>query len=242
MNNTEIPEELIRENENARATQFVKMQAESIVQTGSFITRGDGYRFYVMNIIGQIEGHYLSPPQTKTTKYEHVLPMLASLEENGSIDGVLVLVNTIGGDVEAGLAISEMIAGLSKPTVSLVLGGSHSIGVPLCVSTDKTLIVPSATMTLHPVRTSGLVVGAPQSFAYFNKMQTRIVDFVCAHSKVDEKTLRGYIMRTDDIATDMGTVIDGKEALEIGLVDGIGCLKDAYDELKKLVDITNPKV
>ncbi len=135
-----------------------------------------------------------------------------------------------------------MIASLSKPTVSLVLGGSHSIGVPLSVSCDKTLIVPSATMTLHPVRTSGLVVGAPQSFAYFNKMQTRIVDFVCAHSRVDENTLRSYIMRTDDIATDMGTVIDGKEALEIGLVDGIGGLKDAYRELKKLVDINLSKV
>ena len=168
--------------------------------------------------------------------------MLASLEENKGVDGLLVLVNTIGGDVEAGLAIAEMIAGISKPTVSLVLGGSHSIGVPLSVSTDKTFIVTSATMTLHPVRTSGLVVGAPQSFAYFNKMQTRIVDFVCAHSKIDEKMLRSYIMRTDDIATDMGTVIDGKEALEIGLVDGIGSLKDAYDELKKLVDIRRAKV
>lgn len=242
MNNTEIPEELLRENENARAAQLLKMQAESILQTGSFITRGESFRFFVLNIIGQIEGHFLSSAQTKTTKYEHVLPMLAALEENTGIDGLLVLVNTIGGDVEAGLAISEMIAGMSKPSVALVLGGSHSIGVPLSVSCDKTYIVPSATMTLHPVRTSGLVVGAPQSFAYFNKMQTRIVDFVCAHSKIDEKTLRSYIMRTDDIATDMGTVIDGKEALEIGLVDGVGTLFDAYSELKKLVDIKRGKV
>ena len=242
MNNTDIPEQIARENESVRTAGLLKMQAESIEQTGSFVTRGEKHRFFVLNIIGQIEGHFLSPAQTKTTKYEHVLPLLAALEENTGIDGLLVLINTIGGDVEAGLAISEMIASLSKPTVSLVLGGSHSIGVPLSVSCDKTLIVPSATMTLHPVRTSGLVVGAPQSFAYFNKMQTRIVDFVCAHSRVDENTLRSYIMRTDDIATDMGTVIDGKEALEIGLVDGIGGLKDAYRELKKLVDINLSKV
>lgn len=242
MNNTEIPEEVLRENEAARAAALLKLQSESIAQTGSFVTRGDGYRFFVLNIIGQIEGHFLSSSQTKTTKYEHVLPLLAALEENSGVDGLLVLINTIGGDVEAGLAIAEMIAGISKPSVALVLGGSHSIGVPLSVSCERTLIVPSATMTLHPVRTSGLVVGAPQSFAYFNKMQTRIVDFVCAHSHADEQTLRSYIMRTDDIATDMGTVIDGKEALKIGLVDGVGSLRDAYGELKKLVDIRRAKV
>ncbi len=242
MNNTEIPEHILRESESARTEGLIRSQTESIVQTGSLVTRGEDYRFFIMSIIGQIEGHYLSSVQTKTTKYEHLLPLIASLEENAAIDGLLVLINTIGGDVEAGLAIAEMIAGASKPSVALVLGGSHSIGVPLSVSCDRTLIVPSATMTLHPVRTSGLVIGAPQSFAYFNKMQTRIVNFICGHSRIDEQTLRSYIMRTDDIATDMGTVIDGAEALKIGLVDGIGSLFDAYTELKKLVDIKRAKV
>ena len=219
-----------------------EIQTESIVNMGTAFTQNGGKGFYVLNIIGQIEGHFISTPQTKTTKYEHVLPLLASLEQSEEINGVLILLNTIGGDVEAGLAIAEMIAGLSKPTVSLVLGGSHSIGVPLAVSADVTFIVPSATMTLHPVRTSGLVVGAPQSFEYFNKMQTRIVNFICEHSKISEQVLRSYIMRTDDIATDMGTVIDGYEAVKIGLADKVGTLSEAYVELKKRVDISKGKM
>lgn len=230
-----IPD-VTRQNENAQAEQIAKMQVENIIQTGSVITRGEDFRIFVMSVIGQIEGHYLSPHDTKTTKYEHILPMLASIEENPLVDGLLLLLNTMGGDVEAGLAISEMIAGMKKPTVSLVLGGSHSIGVPLAVAADISMIVPSATMTLHPVRTSGLVIGVPQSFAYFSKMQERITDFICAHSKIKKDVLCSYIMRTGDIATDMGAIIDGSEAVEIGLIDKIGGLSDALAELKRLID------
>lgn len=207
-------------------------QNENLIQTGTTLTRGDDCRIFVLTVIGQIEGHYLSSPGVKTTKYEHILPLLASVEENSQIDGLLVLVNTMGGDVEAGLAIAEMLAGMRKPTASLVLGGSHSIGVPLAVAAKESLIVPSATMTLHPVRTNGLVVGVPQSFAYFSKMQDRIINFICANSKISRDNLRRYIMSTQNIATDMGSVIDGKEAVASGLIDRVGSLADALDCLK----------
>ncbi len=231
--------DIARQNENAQAEQLAKMQIENIIQTGSVITRGNDMRAFVLSVIGQIEGHYISSAQTKTTKYEHILPLLASIEENPLIDGLFLVINTMGGDVEAGLAIAEMIAGMEKPTVSLVLGGSHSIGVPLAVSADVSFIVPSATMTLHPVRTSGLVIGVPQSFEYLQKMQDRICAFICSHSRIQEEKLRAYIMRTDDIATDMGTVIDGAEAVSSGLIDRMGSLSDALSELKALLDKRN---
>ncbi|MBE6583237.1 MAG: hypothetical protein E7648_08270 [Ruminococcaceae bacterium] len=193
-------------------------------------------RIHFLTIIGQVEGHYLLPDGQKVTKYEHMLPALAEIEERRDIDGLLLLINTVGGDVEAGLAISEMIAGMSKPTVSLVLGGGHSIGIPLAVAARRSFIVPSATMTLHPVRINGLVIGVPQSFDNLNKMQDRIVSFICRNSRVSESALRSLMMKTDEMATDIGTLLDGAEAVEIGLIDSLGTLSDAISALKDMIE------
>ena len=182
---------------------------------------------FTVTVIGQIEGHYALDSNQKATKYDHIIPLLTSLEQNEEINGVLVILNTLGGDVEAGLAISEMIASMSKPTASIVIGGGHSIGVPLAVSTDKSFIVPSATMTLHPVRTSGVVLGVPQSLDYLTKMQDRIIRFVVDHSNMDEKLLRKMINETDMLVNDIGTLVDGYEAVKIGLIDSIGGIKEA---------------
>ena len=195
-------------------------------------TRESG--IYCLSIIGQIEGHYALDSNTKTTKYDHVIPLLVSLEEDKSIDGVLVVLNTMGGDVEAGLAIAELISSMSKPTASLVLGGGHSIGVPLAVSTKRSFIVPSATMTIHPVRTSGLVLGVSQAFDYLEKMQDRIINFITRHSRVDEKHLRSIMHRTDILVNDIGSILDGKEAVKCGLIDEIGGVKEAISYLKKV--------
>ena len=189
---------------------------------------------HVLTIIGQIEGHYLLPEGQKGTKYEHMLPALAEIEQRNDINGLLLLINTVGGDVEAGLAIAEMISGMSKPTVSLVLGGGHSIGVPLAVAAKKSFIVPSATMTLHPVRVNGLVIGVPQSFDNLNKMQDRIVSFICRNSSVSEQDLRALMMRTDEMATDIGTVLNGEEAVGLGLIDSIGTVSEALSCLEKM--------
>ncbi|MBQ7779648.1 MAG: ATP-dependent Clp protease proteolytic subunit [Clostridia bacterium] len=193
-------------------------------------------RIHFLTIIGQVEGHYLLPDGQKVTKYEHMLPALAEIEERRDIDGLLLLINTVGGDVEAGLAISEMIAGMSKPTVSLVLGGGHSIGIPLAVAARKSFIVPSATMTLHPVRINGLVIGVPQSFDNLNKMQDRIVSFICRNSRVSESALRSLMMKTDEMATDIGTLLDGEDAVKIGLIDSLGTLSDAISALKDMIE------
>lgn len=193
-------------------------------------------RIHFLTIIGQVEGHYLLPDGQKVTKYEHMLPALAEIEERRDIDGLLLLINTVGGDVEAGLAISEMIAGMSKPTVSLVLGGGHSIGIPLAVAAKRSFIVPSATMTLHPVRINGLVIGVPQSFDNLNKMQDRIVSFICRNSRVSESALRSLMMKTDEMATDIGTLLSGAEAVEIGLIDSLGTLSDAISALKDMIE------
>lgn len=190
---------------------------------------------HCLSIIGQIEGHQILPEDVKTTKYEHVLPMLAAIEESPEITGLLILLNTVGGDVEAGLAIAEMIASMSKPAVSLVLGGGHSIGVPLAVSAKKSFIVPSATMTIHPVRISGTVVGAPQTYYYFERMQKRIMNFVVSHSNITEEKFNSLLMRTDMIATDIGSVIDGGEAVECGLIDEVGGLCDAVTALREMI-------
>ena len=184
---------------------------------------------------GQIEGHYSASDQAKSTKYEHIIPTLVAVEESSDIDGLLILLNTIGGDVEAGLAIAEVISGMSKPTVSLVLGGSHSIGVPLAVAARKSFIVPSATMTLHPVRINGLVIGVPQSFDYFEKMQMRIIEFITRNSSADGDELKNMIMKTDQMTTDIGTVLGGVEAVEKGLIDRVGSLKDAISSLKEMI-------
>lgn len=190
---------------------------------------------YTLTVIGQIEGHYALDPSQKSTKYEHLIPLLAEFEQSRSIRGVLVILNTMGGDVEAGLGLAEMIASLSKPTVSLVIGGSHSIGVPLAVSAQRSFITPSATMTLHPVRINGLVVGAPQTYNYFRDMQDRIVRFICRCSRANESEIRDMMMRTDTLATDVGTVLESEEAVRCGLVDGIGGISDAVAELRRMI-------
>ncbi len=193
-------------------------------------------KIHSISIIGQIEGHYTSPDGQKSTKYEHIVPLLVEVEESDEIEGLLIILNTMGGDVEAGLAIAELIASMKKPTVSLVLGGGHSIGVPLAVSAKHSFIVPSATMTVHPVRISGTVVGSPQTYFYFEKMQARIVSFVCKHSKVSEEQFKELMLATDQIATDTGSVIDGLEAVEMGLIDEVGGLSDALECLNKMIE------
>lgn len=189
--------------------------------------------FYCLSIIGQIEGHYSLDGNQKATKYDHILPLLVALEESEKVDGILILLNTLGGDVEAGLAIAELIASMSKPTASIVLGGGHSIGVPLAVSARKSFIVPSATMTIHPVRTSGLVLGVPQAFDYLEKMQNRIINFITAHSNIKDQYLRKLINRTDVLVNDIGSVLDGYEACECGLIDEIGGITEALDYLRE---------
>ncbi len=190
---------------------------------------------HCLTIIGQIEGHYMLSSQNKATKYEHVLPSLVAIEERDDIKGLLILLNTMGGDVEAGLAIAEMVAGMSKPTVSLVLGGGHSIGVPLAVCTSYSFIAPSATMTLHPVRMNGLVIGVPQTYSYFERMQERIIRFISDNSKISPERLRNLMTSTDSLATDIGTIIDGTEAVKEGIIDQIGGLKDALAKLRELI-------
>ena len=200
---------------------------QPIVDLGSSIIRTDRGTIYVLTIVGQIEGHQLLPPTSKSTKYEHVLPLLAAIEGSEEIDGLLILLNNGGGDVEAGLAISEVIASMSKPTVSLVLGGSHSIGVPLAVSAKKSFIAPSAAMTIHPVRLNGLVIGVPQTFYYFERIQERILQFVTANSHIKREAFTKLMLQTGELAADVGSVIYGEEAVELGLIDRIGGLSDA---------------
>jgi len=209
-------------------------ELDTVIKSGAVTAGGKGLKIHCMSVVGQVEGHYLLGGGHKTTKYEHIIPLLVSVELDPEIDGLLVVLNTVGGDVEAGLAIAEMIASMSKPTVSLVLGGGHSIGVPLAVSAKKSFIVPTATMTLHPVRINGLVIGAPQTFYYFNKMQERILSFIGSHSNAKPQDIHSLMMRTDEIATDMGTVIDGGEAVKIGLIDSVGGLADAVAALKEM--------
>ncbi|MBR2435204.1 MAG: ATP-dependent Clp protease proteolytic subunit [Lentisphaeria bacterium] len=205
---------------------------ESIEKTGGVISKGESETIHCLTIIGQIEGHYILPTDQKSTKYEHIIPLLVSIEENPEIDGMLMVLNTMGGDVEAGLAIAEMVASMTKPTVSLVLGGGHSIGVPLAVSAKRSFIVPSATMTIHPVRMSGTVVGVPQTYYYFERMQDRIIRFITDHSHVEESEFRRLLLRPDEIATDVGSIIDGTEAKKIGLIDEVGGLSDALKFLR----------
>ena len=192
---------------------------------------------HCLSIIGQIEGHQVLPEDVKTTKYEHVLPMLAAIEESPEITGLLILLNTVGGDVEAGLAIAELIAGMSKPTVSLVLGGGHSIGVPLAVAAKRSFIAPSASMTIHPVRINGLVIGAPQTYEYLAGMQERIVSFVTAHSRISRRDYTRLMSDTRKLANDVGTILSGEEAVQCGLIDQIGTLSDALEYLKKAADV-----
>lgn len=208
---------------------------DEIIESGAVITDG-GHAIHCMSIIGQIEGHYVLPSDQKATKYEHLIPLIVSVEESKEIDGLLLVLNTMGGDVEAGLALAELVAGMKKPTVSLVLGGGHSIGVPLAVCAKRSFIVPSATMTIHPVRMSGTVVGVPQTYNYFERMQDRIIDFVCGHSKMSEQTFRELLMKTDQIATDVGSVVEGREAVSVGLIDSLGSLSEALEALHRMIE------
>lgn len=209
---------------------------EQLVELGSDITKSSRGNIYTLTIIGQIEGHQILPETAKSTKYEHVLPLLAGIEESEDIDGLLLLLNTVGGDIEAGLAIAEMIAGMKKPTVSLVLGGGHSIGIPLAVCTKRSYITPTASMTVHPVRMTGLVVGAPQTFRYFQRIQEQIADFVTANSNITRELFEHYMMATGEMATDVGTILYGKEAVSSGLIDKLGGLSDALSALHKMID------
>ena len=205
-------------------------------KTGAVTTDDGLHRIHCMTIVGQIEGHYVLSAETKSTKYEHMIPQLVAVDENPEIEGLLLLLNTIGGDIEAGLALAELISGMKKPTVSLVLGGGHSIGVPLAVAADRSFIVPSATMTIHPVRINGLVLGVPQAFTYFQRMQERITDFVCRHSRMDADRFTHLCMNTGELATDVGTVLDGAEAVDTGLIDRLGSLRDALDALYAMIE------
>ncbi len=215
--------------------QNSQKESSLLTELGASTTSGSCGTIYTLTIIGQIEGHQVLPETVKTTKYEHVLPLLASIEESQEIDGLLLLLNTVGGDIEAGLAIAELISGMKKPTVSLVLGGGHSIGVPLAVSAKKSMIAPSAGMTIHPVRISGTVVGAPATFQYFNRIQERIVEFVTANSRISREQFLQYMMATGELASDVGTVIYGREAVSCGLIDRLGSLGDALEVLHRQI-------
>ena len=195
----------------------------------------------LLTIIGEVEGHECLAANSKTTKYEHVIPMLAAVEENPQIRGLLVLINTVGGDVESGLAIAEMIASISKPSVSLVLGGSHSIGVPLAVSTDYSFIVPTGTMMIHPVRMNGLIIGVAQTFEYFQKIQDRIAGFITDHSRISKARLMQLMLETGELTKDVGSVLVGEQAVSEGLIDELGGIHDAYDKLYKMLDLTETK-
>lgn len=219
------------EDQSCNSAEF----RQDIVDLGSSTIRTARGAIHTLTIVGQIEGHQELPSNAKTTKYEHVLPLLAAVEESEDIDGLLVLLNTVGGDIEAGLAIAELIAGMRKPTVSLVLGGGHSIGVPLAVSAKKSFIVPSAAMTIHPVRLNGLVIAVPQTFNYFERIQERIIEFVVANSHIAREVFTRLMLRTGELAADVGSVIYGQQAVELGLIDAIGGLSDALDCLHAMI-------
>lgn len=193
---------------------------------------GSRDKFYCVTVIGQVEGHTLLDPTQKSTKYDHLIPLLVSLEQDEAVEGILILLNTLGGDVEAGLAMAEVIASLRTPTVSVVLGGGHSIGVPLAVAAGQSFIVPSATMTVHPVRTSGMILGVSQSFDYLERMQNRIIRFIAGHSRISEEELRARMLRTDELANDIGSVLEGEDAVRIGLIDKVGGVAEALEALR----------
>lgn len=213
-----------------------QQKADRLTELGADLTSSKNGSIYTLTIIGQVEGHQVLPENAKTTKYEHILPLLANIEESDEVDGLLLLLNTVGGDIEAGLAIAEMVAGMKKPTVSLVLGGGHSIGIPLAVCTKHSFITPTASMTVHPVRMTGLVVGAPQTFRYFERIQEQIADFVTSNSSVDRNKFLELMMRTGELATDVGTIVYGKEAVDLGLIDELGGLSDALGCLHRMID------
>ncbi len=236
MDNFTAPASPIQPEQNSSIENDDSSDESVIKDDGAFQVGRNGKNIHCLTIIGQIEGHYILPPSNKTTKYEHVIPQLVAVEECDEIDGLLVILNTVGGDIEAGLAIAELISGMKKPTASLVLGGGHSIGVPLAVSTDKSFIVPTATMTIHPVRMNGLVLGVPQTLSYFSKMQERIVNFVSSNSKIYPDRFRELMLSTGELIMDVGSVVDGESAVNEGLIDSIGNLSDALSYLYSKID------
>ena len=217
----------------------IDTRSEQIIEMGSITSARGKHVIHCLSIVGQIEGHFTLPPQNKTTKYEHVIPQLVAIEQDPEIEGLIIVLNTVGGDVEAGLAIAELIAGMKKPTVSLVLGGGHSIGVPLAVSARCSFIAPSATMTIHPVRMNGIVLGVPQTLSYFDKMQERIINFITQNSNVDAKRLHDLMMQTGEMVMDVGTIIDGEQAVKEGIIDRLGSLSDAIEELYSMIEEEN---
>ena len=224
------------ENENEKSNQGIdNSEQSSVFETGSITISKDGHFIHCLTIIGQIEGHYILPSQNKTTKYEHVIPQLVAIEESKEIDGLLVILNTVGGDVEAGLDIAELLSTMNTPTVSLVLGGGHSIGVPLAVSCKRSFIAPTATMTIHPVRMNGTVLGVPQTLSYFEKMQDRIARFVEANSSICAEDFRKLMLKTGELIMDVGSVLDGEEAVSCGLIDELGGLSDALGYLQGVI-------
>lgn len=223
-------EKVIKENEDLK-DQKISEYGQTVLENGK-----REHKIHLLSIIGEIEGHECLPQHNKTTKYEHVLPQLAAIEDSSEIDGLLILINTVGGDVEAGLAIAEMIASLSKPTVSLVLGGSHSIGVPLAVSADYSYIVPTATMIIHPVRMNGMVIGVTQTFEYFEKIQDRIISFVVDHSKIDYTSFKDLMLDTNQLAKDVGSILVGEETVKKGIIDAVGGIKEALAKINEMID------
>lgn len=229
MNNNEQDKDNAKENEQ-------EQQMQQIIESGIVSMPNAKHCIHCLTIIGQIEGHYILPPQNKTTKYEHIIPALVAIEQDRDIEGLLIILNTVGGDVEAGLAIAELIAGMEKPTVSIVVGGGHSIGVPLAVSAKKSFIVPSATMTIHPVRMNGLVLGIPQTLSYFDRMQERITNFVTRNSGISAEKFREFMMKKDELVMDVGSVVDGETAVSEGLIDNLGGLSSAIGCLYELIE------
>lgn len=224
------------DSDNEQPSQRLQAQLQDRQESGSVTTDNGRHTIHCLTIIGQIEGHYVLSSENKTTKYEHVIPQLVAIEESQEIEGLLILLNTVGGDIEAGLALAELIAGMRKPTVSLVLGGGHSIGVPLAVAARQSFIAPTATMTLHPVRTNGLVLGVPQAFTYFERMQQRIAGFVAGNSRMSEQRFMQLCLNTGELVTDMGSVLDGDKAVEEGLIDRLGSLSDAIGALYEMIE------
>jgi ATP-dependent protease ClpP protease subunit len=234
MNNDEDKKETQPQEEGQGNQSAIVQKIQQLGQSN--VPQAPDSNVHVLTIIGQIEGHMQLPPQNKTTKYEHLLPQLIAIEQNPKIEGLIILLNTVGGDVEAGLALSEMIASMSKPTVSIVLGGGHSIGVPIAVAADHSYIAPTATMTIHPVRLTGLVIGVPQTFEYLDKMQERVIDFVVNHSNIKEEKFKDLMFAKGNLTRDIGTNVVGTNAVEYGLIDGIGGVKEAMEKVNELID------
>ena len=223
------------------AAEELLEEAELARENGRTVSKNSKHLIHCLSVVGQIEGHYVLAEQNKTTKYEHIIPALVAIEQDRSVEGLLIILNTVGGDVEAGLAIAELISGMKTPTVSLVVGGGHSIGVPLAVSAKRSFIVPTASMTIHPVRMNGTVLGVPQTLSYFDKMQDRIVRFVTKNSSITEENFRTLLMNTEELVLDVGSVVEGEKAVELGLIDSLGSLGDAMDCLYEMIENTEKR-